>query len=57
LTTAYCLVALILISVWGIWLPGVLPLSAIWVVALFSLFAPCHKDHSDFQSVVPHPSA
>ena len=31
LTAAYCLVALAVVSRWNIWLPGLLPLGAIWI--------------------------
>ena len=39
LSAAYCLVALGVLSQWFTWLPSVLPLGAIWLVALFCLFA------------------
>lgn len=40
LTAAHCLIALELLSSWSIWLPGVLPLGAIWLVTLFYAFMP-----------------
>jgi hypothetical protein len=55
ITAAYCLLALTLVSRWFIWLPGVLPLSAIWLVAAFCLFAPRSKDDPDLPSVAPSP--
>jgi hypothetical protein len=55
LTAAYCMVALALISHWSVWLPGVLPLSAIWLVAAFCLFAPRSKNDPDLPSVAPSP--
>jgi hypothetical protein len=55
ITAAYCLLALALVSRWFIWLPGVLPLSAIWLVAAFCLFAPRHKDDPDLPSIAPSP--
>jgi hypothetical protein len=57
LTAAYCLVALALISRWGIWLPGVLPLSAVWLVAVLSLFEPRREDDPDLPSVARPPIA
>jgi hypothetical protein len=44
ITAAYCLAALGLVSRWSIWLPGILPLSATWLVAIFCVFAPRRKD-------------
>ena len=35
-TAAYCLIALAVISRWLIWLPGVLPLGAVWLLVLIS---------------------
>ena len=55
ITAAYCLIALTLISRWSIWLPGVLPLSAVWLVAIFCLFAPRGKNDPDLPSVAPSP--
>jgi hypothetical protein len=36
-TAAYCLIALAVISRWLIWLPGVLPLGAVWLLVLTSV--------------------
>jgi hypothetical protein len=55
LTAAYCLAALALLSRWFYWLPGVLPLSAIWLVAFFCLFAPRRQDDPDLPSIAPPP--
>jgi hypothetical protein len=55
LTAAYCMLALALVSRWSIWLPGALPLSAIWLVAIFCLFAPRGKNDPDLPAVVPAP--
>ena len=57
LTAAYCLVALAILSRWSIWLPGVLPLGAAWLIALFCLFAPRRKDDPDLPAVAPPPLA
>src|SRR5207253_1015645 len=54
-TAAYCMLALALVSRWSIWLPGVSPLSAVWLVAAFCLFAPRGKNDPDLPSVVPAP--
>jgi hypothetical protein len=37
LSAAYCLVALGALSRWSIWLPGVLPLSALWIAILAAI--------------------
>jgi hypothetical protein len=55
ITAAYCLAALSLVARWSLWLPGVLPLSATWLVAIFCLFAPRRKDDPDLPSVAPSP--
>ncbi|MEO5721998.1 MAG: CHASE2 domain-containing protein [Chthoniobacterales bacterium] len=39
-TAAYCLVALGLLARWSLWVPGVLPLTAIWAAVFFALFFP-----------------
>ena len=57
LTAAYCLIALGILSRWSIWLPGVLPLGATWLIALFCLFAPRRKDDPDLPAVAPPPLA
>ena len=36
-TAAYCLIALAVVARWLIWLPGVLPLGAIWLLVLISV--------------------
>ena len=38
LTAGYCLVALAIISRWGIWIPGYLPLGAVWLIVLLICF-------------------
>lgn len=55
ITAAYCMLALALVSSWSIWLPGILPLGATWLVAAFCLFAPRGKNDPDLPSVVPAP--
>ena len=39
-TAAYCLIALAVVSRWLIWLPGVLPLGAVWLLILISIVMP-----------------
>ena len=39
-TAAYSLIALAVISRWLIWLPGVLPLGAVWLLVLISIVTP-----------------
>src|SRR3954470_8035609 len=39
-TAAYCLAALTIVSRWLIWLPGCLPLGAVWVLVLASIVIP-----------------
>lgn len=45
-SAGYCLIALGILSRWSIWLPGFLPLGAVWIVVLFSLILPAPKDAS-----------
>jgi CHASE2 domain len=39
-TAAYCLVALAIVSRWLIWLPGCLPVGAVWLLVLVSIVIP-----------------
>jgi hypothetical protein len=39
-TAAYCLIALAVVSRWLIWLPGCLPLGAVWLLVLISIVTP-----------------
>lgn len=39
-TAAYCLAALAVVSRWLIWLPGCLPLGAVWLLVLISIVIP-----------------
>jgi hypothetical protein len=38
ITAAYCLIALGVVARWGLWLPGVLPLSALWITIIAGFF-------------------
>jgi len=55
ISAAYCLLAITIISHWNLWLPGVLPLGAVWLLAIFCLFSPRSKDDPDLPSVAPPP--
>jgi hypothetical protein len=39
-TAAYCLIALAIVSRWLIWLPGILPLGAVWLLVLIAIVTP-----------------
>lgn len=39
-TAAYCLIALAVVSRWLIWLPGILPLGAVWFLVLIAIVTP-----------------
>lgn len=54
-SAAYCLLAITMVSRWSIWLPGVLPLGAVWLLAAFCLFSPRSKDDPDLPAVAPPP--
>jgi len=36
-TAAYCLIALAVVSRWLVWLPGILPLGAVWLLVLIAI--------------------
>ena len=42
-TAAYCLIAVGIISAYSIWLPGWLPLGAVWIAVLFAIVLPKPK--------------
>jgi hypothetical protein len=54
-SAAYAMIAIVLVSRWFIWLPGVLPLGAVWLLALLCLFAPRAKEDPDLPSIAPPP--
>ena len=39
-TAAYCLIALAVVSRWLVWLPGILPLGAVWLLVLIAILTP-----------------
>lgn len=55
LTAAYCLIALGTISRWNLWLPGFLPLGALWLTISTALLL--RKKQRDTVSVIPPPIA
>ena len=54
-SAAYCMTAIALVARWFIWLPGVLPLGAVWLLALLCLFAPRTKEDPDLPAIAPSP--
>jgi len=52
-SAAYCLLAITIVSRWSLWLPGILPLGAVWLLAAFCLFSPRSKDDPDFPAIAP----
>ena len=44
-TAAYCLIALAVVSRWLVWLPGCLPLGAVWLLVVISIVIP-HRDRT-----------
>jgi CHASE2 domain len=55
LSAAYCLVALALVSGWSVWLPGWLPLGAIWASVLFAVLLPKPKDSARTVAIAAPP--
>jgi hypothetical protein len=53
-TAAYCLIALAVVSHWLIWLPGVLPLGAVWLLVLISIVTP-HRFHARWPAATTIP--
>lgn len=57
-TAAYCLIALSVITVWEIWLPGCIPIGAVWlVIAIVLILRRSHHSAGGASSAVPPPSA
>jgi len=54
-SAGYAMVAIVLVSRWYIWLPGVLPLGAVWLLSLLCLFAPRAKEDPDLPAIAPPP--
>src|SRR5438309_6579543 len=56
-SAAYCLLALVILSRWSIWLPGWLPLGAAWISVLFALVLPKPKGAARTVSIASPPPA
>jgi hypothetical protein len=56
-SAAYCLVALGILSRWSIWLPGLLPLGAFWIVVVVGLALPKRPQVAQAAAVVASPPA
>ncbi len=56
-SAGYCLIALAVISRWFIWLPGFLPLGAVWVLVIYSLVLPKTKDSPRTVAIAVSPPA
>ena len=57
-TAAYCLIAIGTISRWSVWLPGILPLGAVWIAILFGLLVRDKaKDAREAGITIPPPIA
>jgi hypothetical protein len=54
-SAAYCLLAIAIVSRWFLWLPGVLPLGAVWLLAMLCLFSPRSKEDPDLPAVSSPP--
>jgi len=54
-SAGYCLIALGILTRWSIWLPGVLPLGAVWLVVLFCLVLPKPKQSTRTVAVAASP--
>jgi hypothetical protein len=56
-TAGYCLVDLAVVSRWSLWLPGCLPLGAVWVLVIFSLIQPKTEDAPRTVAIAAPPPA
>lgn len=56
-TAGYCLIAVGILSRWAIWLPGFLPLGAVWISFLFAMILPKPKDAARTVTVAAPPPA
>jgi len=56
-TAGYCLIAVGILSRWGIWLPGFLPLGAVWISFLFAMILQKPKDAARTVTVAAPPPA
>ena len=56
-TAGYCLFDLAILSRWSIWLPGCLPIGAVWILVIFSLAQPKTKDAPRTVAIAAPPPA
>ena len=56
-SAAYCLLALAILSRWSIWLPGCLPLGAVWISVLFAIVLPKPNGTTRMVSIASPPPA
>jgi hypothetical protein len=56
-SAGYCLTGLGILSRWSLWLPGFLPLGAVWIVVLFALILPKPKNATRTLAIVAPPPA
>ncbi len=56
-TASYCLLDLAILSRWSVWLPGCLPLGAVWLLVIFLLVDRRTKDASRAVAVAAPPPA
>ncbi len=56
-SAGYVLIAVGTVSAWAIWLPGFLPLGAVWISVLFAMILPKPKDSLRNVTVVAPPPA
>jgi len=56
-TAGYSLLDLAILSRWSVWLPGCLPLGAVWVLVIFSLVQPKTRDAPRTVAIAAPPPA
>jgi len=54
-SAAYCLIAVGIVSQFSIWIPGWLPLGAVWVAVLFAMILPKPKDSARTITIAASP--
>jgi hypothetical protein len=54
-TAGFCLLDLAILSRWSIWLPGCLPVGAVWVLVIYSLVQPKTKNAARTVAIAPPP--
>lgn len=56
-TSAYCLIGFVLMSRYAIWVPGLVPLSAAWVLGIIAFFWPRPKHRAQATEIAASPPA